>query len=589
LFRSLGNFGAGEPCSAGLVDKNGLIIFHKGVEPLSERLCGEDEFETLTHSRDRFIILEHSHIPGEKHRYVMAAPLEGRFLTADGARWWVFMETDDREISVPLMKLFAQMIAVTGGLFILLIPVGFVFSGRIAKPITDLNEAVKHIGKGEMEYPVDVRTGDEIEDLSVSFKNLVADLRDKQEKMEEARAYAENIISSMNDILIVIGPDAAIRRVNKATCDLLGYREDELLGKDISLIFIEEETLFKGKRPGELSEEGSLQNFDMTCRTKTGEKIPLSFSGSVMHGADNKIHEVISIGRDMRQVKALVDELKASKSELEEWSRRLEERVNERTADIGRSQRALINILEDLQESKADLENSLSELKEKEAMLIQGEKLASLGTMVSSIAHEVNNPLMVISGEAELLLMGDIADPEMKESLDTIVSECQRTKDMIKRLLRFSKISLGEKEEADINEALEGVIKIVEHQFSLRGVRISRSFNEGIKKATVEIKALEEVFINLINNAADAMPDGGDIVVSTKIQGESLLITFKDNGCGMSEEIKDKIFNPFFTTKEGGTGLGLPVCYGIVKNHGGDIAVESGEGKGTTFTISIPV
>jgi PAS domain S-box-containing protein len=217
------------------------------------------------------------------------------------------------------------------------------------------------------------------------------------------------------------------------------------------------------------------------------------------------------------------------------------------------------------------------------------QQLAQLGRLVADMAHEVNNPLMVISGRAQLSLMEETKDEEINGNLKIIMGECHRAKDIIQRLLRFSRPSRGELKEIDINKSIEAIVNLVERQFKLANIEIRRNYLRNPPLILADEQQLQEVFMNLFNNAQDAMLEGGMIEITTSCQNKVMRIDVKDTGYGMSEEDLKKIFQPFFTTKEKGTGLGLSVCYGIIKVHGGEIKLASKLGGGTTVTILLPI
>ncbi len=241
-----------------------------------------------------------------------------------------------------------------------------------------------------------------------------------------------------------------------------------------------------------------------------------------------------------------------------------------------------------LKENQQKLENKVKELKKAQDMLVQSEKLASLGNLVSDMAHEVNNPLMIISGRAELSLMDEIQNKELAANLKIIFEQCQRAKDIIKRLLIFSRSSKGEIRKADISEPLELVVKLLEHQLNLANIQIVRNY-DALPSIEIDEKQMQEVFMNLLKNASEAMPEGGRITISTFRDNDNVIVEIADTGKGISEKDLNKIFDPFFTTKEMGTGLGLSVCYGIIKSHGGILKYQSLIGKGTKAVIRLPL
>jgi signal transduction histidine kinase/ActR/RegA family two-component response regulator len=236
-----------------------------------------------------------------------------------------------------------------------------------------------------------------------------------------------------------------------------------------------------------------------------------------------------------------------------------------------------------------ELKDANEKLKTHQQQLSQSAKLAALGKLVSDMAHEVNNPLMIISGSAQLCLMDGIPQEEIKNHLKIIFNECRKSKDIIQRLLRFSRPSRGQLKEKDINTSIESIVSIIEHQFSIAGVKIKRNYCQNIEPILIDEEQLQEVFMNLLNNAKDAMVNGGEITISTSCADRSVRIDFSDTGCGMPEEVIKHIFEPFFTTKEKGNGLGLSVCYGIVKVHEGELIFDSKLGQGTTASILLPL
>nr|MBP7055843.1 PAS domain S-box protein [Candidatus Omnitrophota bacterium] len=217
------------------------------------------------------------------------------------------------------------------------------------------------------------------------------------------------------------------------------------------------------------------------------------------------------------------------------------------------------------------------------------QRLALLGELVAEMAHEVNNPLMIIAGKAQLYLMKHREDKELADNLKIILDECMRAKEIIHNLLVFSKPSKGEVKEADIKKTLDDIVMLLEHQYKLAGISIVKNYGKDIPGVWIDEKGIQAVAMNLLKNAAESMPQGGTITVSIYTDGGFLKIDFNDTGSGIDPENIAKLFQPFFTTKENGTGLGLPVCYGIIKAHGGEIKVKSDLGIGTTMTIMIPL
>ena len=268
---------------------------------------------------------------------------------------------------------------------------------------------------------------------------------------------------------------------------------------------------------------------------------------------------------------------------------KIEDQLSQSLEEERKSREIVTSMLEDNNQIREELEERIEELKRAQNMLVHSEKLASLGRIVSEVAHEVNNPLMIISGNAQLFLMSGTMSAEEKQSLQNIIEECQRAKGIIQRLLRFSRPSKGDAKETDINTSIETIMIMLENQFKLENIEVRRKYQERLPRVSIDEQQMQEVFMNLMNNAKEAMPCGGSITISTSLAGEFVRIDFADTGAGMSDEVKHKLFEPFFTTKEKGTGLGLSVCYGIIKAHHGELKFESELGKGTVVTILLPV
>ncbi len=266
-----------------------------------------------------------------------------------------------------------------------------------------------------------------------------------------------------------------------------------------------------------------------------------------------------------------------------------EDRTRASLEESTRSRRALLGILEDEQRVREELERRLADLNRAQTALMRSEKLASLGKLISEVAHEISNPLMIVSCNAQLAQRPEIGPAESARLLGIIGDECQRAKAILKRLLRFAAPGQRQLRRVDPNAALEAVVALLENQLKWSHIDIRRAYAEQPPAVAVDEHQMQEVFMNLINNAREAMPGGGTLELATAVEGDRLRLDFRDTGGGIPEKDRKSIFEPFFTTKTDGTGLGLSVCYAIVKAHGGEINFESDPNVGTTFTIWLPV
>jgi len=239
----------------------------------------------------------------------------------------------------------------------------------------------------------------------------------------------------------------------------------------------------------------------------------------------------------------------------------------------------------------------ITENKNLERQMINTEKLASLGTLAAGVAHEINNPLGVILGFTDLLLRKTDKGTQQFEDLKTIERQGFHCKQVVENLLSFARFEEGNSEYSYLNQCLDEIIKVVKHTMEMNNIELVMELGKDIPMVKGDSRQLQQVFLNLTNNALAAMEDGGRLMIRTRVErgGKKAIVQFQDNGIGIREEDMDYIFEPFFTTKpEGeGTGLGLFVSYGIVKKYGGLIdcisrfSDSSPKAGGTTFTVKL--
>jgi two-component system NtrC family sensor kinase len=257
--------------------------------------------------------------------------------------------------------------------------------------------------------------------------------------------------------------------------------------------------------------------------------------------------------------------------------------IRERRQEVGS-----VGIFSDLRE----LLKVHQELEETQFQLVQAEKIASLGRLAAGVAHEINNPLAGILIYAELLQRDLAAHPQTRENVEVIIGQTMRCQQIVTRLLDFSRQSLGEKKSCQVNEIIERCVDLIGHQAIFHNIKIAQELDPELPQIVGDPGQLQQVFTNLILNAADAMRGQGVITITSRPapQQEGAILTFTDTGRGIAPEIKDKIFEPFFTTKPPGkgTGLGLSIVYGVIQRHGGSIEAESPPEGGTTFTVRLP-
>jgi two-component system NtrC family sensor kinase len=378
----------------------------------------------------------------------------------------------------------------------------------------------------------------------VGYEGINIDISDRkrmERELKEANDFLMNLIESSVDGIIVTDMKGDILIFNKGAENLLGYKSEEVVGKmNIRSIYqpgVAKEVMDKLKSP-DFGGIGKLTSFPILHRRKDGELIEGDLSASLIY--DEKGNEIASVG-----------------------------------------------IFKDLRE-RLKMERELREIQQ---ALLQSEKLAAMGRLTSQIAHELNNPIYGIMNTLELLKTEIPPESKRRRILDLSLSETQRLAEMLRNMLSFSKPEEEKRRPIKIDELIEGILLVMEKQMRESNIQVETSFDPDIPEIMASTNQMRQVMLNIFKNAKEAMPKGGTLTVKTGREDNRVLIQIQDTGTGIPEEIRDKIFEAFFTTKQKvkGVGLGLSVCYGIVKDHGGDIKVESEEGKGTTFVISLPI
>jgi len=236
----------------------------------------------------------------------------------------------------------------------------------------------------------------------------------------------------------------------------------------------------------------------------------------------------------------------------------------------------------------------ISEQKRLREQLVQSEKMAAVGQLVSGVAHELNNPLAGVMGYSQLLLMNNNLDTKTQSYLNKISKESDRAKNIVNNLLTFARKHKPEKKYLDINTILDQTIELRAYDLKVSNIQVLKTFDPQLSKTMADFNQLQQVFLNIMNNAHQAIQETkgkGEIRIRTEKAGEMIRIILEDNGPGIPEENLNKIFEPFFTTKDvgRGTGLGLSISYGIIQQHGGKIYARSILGQGATFVIELPV
>jgi two-component system NtrC family sensor kinase len=377
----------------------------------------------------------------------------------------------------------------------------------------------------------------------IGYEGLNIDISDRkrmEKELKEANEFLSKLIESTVDGIIVTNMKGNILIFNKGAENILGYNAEEVVGgMNIRNIYppgVAKEVMEKLKSP-DFGGVGKLTSFPIIHQRKDGELVEGDLSASIIYDENGK--EIASVG-----------------------------------------------VFKDLRE-RLRIERELQKMQE---ALLQSEKLAAMGRLTSQIAHELNNPIYGIMNTLELLKTEIPPESKRRRILELSLSETQRLAEMLRNMLSFSKPEEEKRRPVKINELVEGILLMMEKQMKEANIKMETHFDDGIPEVMASTNQMRQVLLNMFKNAKEAMPKGGTLIIRTSRENNKVLIHIQDTGVGIPEEIRNRIFEAFFTTKQKvkGVGLGLSVCYGIIKDHGGEIKVESEEGIGTTFTISLP-
>ena len=261
-----------------------------------------------------------------------------------------------------------------------------------------------------------------------------------------------------------------------------------------------------------------------------------------------------------------------------------DERVNTLTMFVNQASLAIENA-----ETYKSLEDKIDQLTETQQRLIRSEKLAAIGSMSSYVAHEIRNPLVTIGGFAKTLSRFTFTDTKIKVNIDIIIEEVKHLEKILNNITDFAKPSKPEKIDVQLCEIMENTCLLMENYFQEKHITLQKKYETGVPEAPVDPTQIKQVFLNILMNAVESMPDGGKLDVKIKYIDGSVKIYIVDAGKGMKQDVLQNIYDPFFTTKPSGTGVGLSVSLKIIEDHGGTIDAISEQGKGTTMLLTLPI
>jgi len=445
----------------------------------------------------------------------------------------------------------------------------FLIGTLVSRPLREMVATAQQIEQGDLSRRATVFAPDEIGRLAEAFNAMVTAVQDRtaalqveisqrrevQAALQQSEQRFRAVMEQAADAMFIMREDLTFSEVNDEACKSLGYTRDELLG--LSVFDIVAEPLDTVSDLPERLRRGPM-TIEALHRCSDGSSLPVEIRLGFMQLGDRQY--ILALARDVSARKAA-------------------------------------------EEARAQAEN---ELEVQKSLSMRADRLRSLGEMAAGIAHELNQPLTVVRGAAESSLIGmeegwDMGWEAVARDMTTIVAQADRMTHIIEHVRMFARdAGKAERDSVRINEVVRSAVSMLESQFRSNGIRLVCELTENLPAVEANAFSLEEVVLNLMSNARDAMMDGNGQLAEDSIlrlrtgatDGQSPLVTVEveDSGKGIDMDILEKVFDPFFTTKDPdkGTGLGLTVCKSILEEFGGQIDIQSQPGRGTTVSISLP-
>jgi PAS domain S-box-containing protein len=409
-----------------------------------------------------------------------------------------------------------------------------VMASRITQPLGQLASATIAAAQGDLDQRLDIHTRDEVEDLANSFNTMIREILDQRVELEqrfneilELKAYNDIVLASMTNGLITLDLDSRIVSANGAAESILGLMGRHWQGISFRDLWPEDNSFVRLLQKC-LPSLTPCRNQEISLDTGEGEQRTLMVNTSFLEDGRGKKMGVLVVINDITEVKAL------------------------------------------------------------EARMRQSDRLAALGTLSAGLAHEIRNPLSAIKTFVQLLPR-KISNPAFLDKFQTTVPrELNRINDLIESLLELARPPKLEFKMTSLSGCLSQVEDLYRDKLEAANITLAISQEEFLPELYADREHLVRALSNIVSNALEAMPEGGNLTVTAEELAGGVVVQFTDSGVGIDEATKDKIFNPFFTTKDTGTGLGLAMTHKIIQEHGGNIEVDSVIGKGTIFTLRFP-
>jgi len=525
-------------------DKEGRVAGFSGRPDLQNKFL-DDEITRVALSSFKPIIQEITLATGKTPGLDITLPLfppgfEGRWGTI---RVWLSL--------VPMLKQINQMRWVILTIGLLAIISGILMSlwtaRRITRPLGSLVQSTEEAAKGNLKHTIQIQTRDEVEVLASNFSSMIQEIIEHKEQLERQleeikhlQRYTGQLLTSMNDGLLSMDLEGRVSTINPAAQKLFNDFDTPVEKGSIASKSLKDFTELESYLHEILKKQYKINPREITLQNKNKERVLLIGS---------------SILNDRR----------------------------------GKPQEVILNL------------HDITELKKLEFSVRQAERLAELGTLAAGMAHEIRNPLSTIKAFVQLLPRKMEKPAFLEKFQRTVPRELDQINRLVDDLLELARVPKYHFEKTDIKSLLEQMIDFLEEEMQRQQIDCQCEYSGDLPPIQADVSQLAKAFNNLIRNAVQAMPQGGRLLIQALYPKEGLesfpkltarngwiTLIFKDTGVGVSPEDMKNIFNPFFTTKDIGTGLGLAITHKVITEHGGQIEVESSEGKGSLFRIYLP-
>ena len=555
------------------IDRRGTLVMHPDPAMVGRDMSQETWFQNLQPKRNRLI---HTTPAGRNLAIVDYF---------EPWQWYILASDPEREVygESNRMKPYLFYLGLIG--FAVMTLALMILTRRLTEPLRLLTSGAEKIGKGDLDTHIAIRSGDEFGRLAQVFNHMAGQLQETLTQLKHREAHFRSLIEHTTDLIAIVDAEGRISYMSPSIERILGYSRDSVIGKQ-AFDFVHPEELAHAR---ELFNQRIASNrieppSELRFRHRDGSwrTIEATSNNLLDHPA---VQGLVINARDITQRKETEAALQRSHDQLED-------RVSERTAELFKTNARLRQEIEEREQVSREKESLHDQL-------LQAQKMEAIGTLAGGIAHDFNNLLMGIQGNVELMAH-DIGPTHAHSGRLKTIRDCVRSgARLTQQLLGFARLGKYEVKPTDINALVRNSIDMFGR--TRQELRITHQCLENAWAVEVDRGQIEQVLLNLMINAWQAMPDGGDLHLETANEivderqalahgtgpGTYVIITITDTGTGMDPATMERIFDPFFTTKTigRGTGLGLASAYGIVRNHGGFIDVQSREGIGTTFAI----